>query len=394
MVRLVYTYRGAIFWKMQAGMGDTIFTPAYEVLHKRGVKFKFFHRVEQLSLGPDGKSISSVSISRQAQLKPEVSEYQPFVTVKDLACWPNQPLWEQLVNGEELHKEKVDFENPWDPHPVVDQFTIQAGTDFDLVVIAISKDALYTTTAQLMAASPAWNNMVTQTATVNTIAAQLWFTEDSPTLGWTDPPAVLTGYQRPHSTWCEMSHLLPREDWPADGPKSIAYLCGPVWRPTQEQNPAFVPADDEDYTQQNHIKGMALTREWILAMLGKLYTKAALSVNPSGIDFVYLYDPETTLDNLGRLDYSYVRMNTIPQERYCLTLPGAQAIRMREGRTPFTNLYMAGDAIYTLLGGCVEAAVMSGMLVSRSLTGYPEKIPGYWVKEETAAAEAATATNA
>jgi uncharacterized protein with NAD-binding domain and iron-sulfur cluster len=388
MIRLVYTYRGSIFWKMQAGMGDTIFAPAYEALRKRGVKFKFFHRVMSLTLTPDGKSVASVQMSRQADLKPDVAEYDPFVQVKDLACWPNQPNWDQLVNGDAMKSNRVNMENPWGSWEGVGSVEIQQGTDFDLAVIAISKDALYHATPDLMKASPAWNDMVTGIATVDTIAAQLWFTEDSAALGWTDPPAVLTGYQRPHSTWCEMSHLLPREDWPEDGPKAIAYLCGPIWRPNDAQNPYFVPVDDEDYEEVNANKGQVLTREWILAMMGKLYAKAALPVNPSGIDFKYLYYPKNDRDDLGRLDWSYIRMNVTPQERYVLTLPGTHTVRMREGRTPFDNLYIAGDTVYTLLGGCVEAAVMSGMLVSRTLTGYPEEIPGYLVKKTAASATA------
>jgi hypothetical protein len=108
-------------------------------------------------------------------------------------------------------------------------------------------------------------------------------------------------------------------------------------------------------------------------------------VNPSGIDFIHLYDPDNHPD-LGRLDYNYVRWNATPQERYTISVPGAQEVRMRDAHTPFTNVYAAGDWVYTLLAGCVEAAVMSGMIVSRELTGYPEKIPGYWVSPKTAAA--------
>ena len=37
---------------------------------------------------------------------------------------------------------------------------------------------------------------------------------------------------------------------------------------------------------------------------------------------------------------------------------------------------VAGDWIYTGLGGCVEAAVMSGMMASRALTGAPRTIVG------------------
>ena len=37
LLRIFFTYRGSFAWKMQAGMGDTVFTPFYEVLKKRGV---------------------------------------------------------------------------------------------------------------------------------------------------------------------------------------------------------------------------------------------------------------------------------------------------------------------------------------------------------------------
>src|SRR5262249_38289090 len=48
-----FTYRGAIFYLMQAGMGDTVFAPLYEVLRSRNVKFRFFHRVDALHLSKD-----------------------------------------------------------------------------------------------------------------------------------------------------------------------------------------------------------------------------------------------------------------------------------------------------------------------------------------------------
>src|SRR6185369_8632076 len=52
-LRLVFTYKGAFSYKMQAGMGDTVFGPLYEVLEARGVKFEFFHRVDRLELSED-----------------------------------------------------------------------------------------------------------------------------------------------------------------------------------------------------------------------------------------------------------------------------------------------------------------------------------------------------
>ncbi len=46
--RMFFGYRGSFAYRMQAGMGDTVFAPYYEVLRTRGVKFEFFHRVTDL----------------------------------------------------------------------------------------------------------------------------------------------------------------------------------------------------------------------------------------------------------------------------------------------------------------------------------------------------------
>jgi uncharacterized protein with NAD-binding domain and iron-sulfur cluster len=53
MMRIALNYKGAIMWKMQAGMGDTMFTPYYQVLKARGVKFEFFNKVEEVIADSD-----------------------------------------------------------------------------------------------------------------------------------------------------------------------------------------------------------------------------------------------------------------------------------------------------------------------------------------------------
>jgi hypothetical protein len=66
MARIGLAYKGGIMFKMQAGMGDTIFTPMYQVL-ARGVKFKFFHKVEELV--PGAGDIGSIRMTQQVQLR-------------------------------------------------------------------------------------------------------------------------------------------------------------------------------------------------------------------------------------------------------------------------------------------------------------------------------------
>ncbi len=58
--KMLLEYSGALFWKMQAGMGEVMFAPLYEVLRDRGVEFCFFHRVDALRLSDDGRSIAAI----------------------------------------------------------------------------------------------------------------------------------------------------------------------------------------------------------------------------------------------------------------------------------------------------------------------------------------------
>ncbi len=53
LLRLLFNHAGSILYKMQAGMGDTVFTPFYLALRERGVKFRFFHTVTRLGLSDD-----------------------------------------------------------------------------------------------------------------------------------------------------------------------------------------------------------------------------------------------------------------------------------------------------------------------------------------------------
>ena len=147
LLRLAFSYRGSIMYKMQAGMGDAVFTPLYEALRARGVKFKFFHAVTALRLGKDERGrplsrVDGIELVEQAQLAPGLAEYHPLQGVEGLECWPSAPLWDQLEPSAEGHE----FELVTDP--------LKAGTktlarsrpgedgDFDEVVLAIPVGAL------------------------------------------------------------------------------------------------------------------------------------------------------------------------------------------------------------------------------------------------------------
>ncbi len=67
VIRMAFTYRDAPLWKMNAGMGDVIFTPLYQLLVKNGVCFEFFNRVTSLHLATDGRNIGSIDLDQQVR---------------------------------------------------------------------------------------------------------------------------------------------------------------------------------------------------------------------------------------------------------------------------------------------------------------------------------------
>ena len=223
--KMLLGYSGAPFWKMQAGMGEVIFAPLYEVLRDRGVEFRFFHRVDALRLAADGRSIAAIDLGLQAELADGVDAYDPLFRVKDLPCWPDAPLRAQLRGR--TSSTAWTSSRSGRPGANVGRRTLQAGEDFDTVVFALSLGMVPHVCGELLAASPAWRSMVDHVGVVPTQAFQLWLSEDEQALGWTGPEGVtMSGFVEPFDTWASMSHLLPVEDWPeAAEPRSIAYFC-------------------------------------------------------------------------------------------------------------------------------------------------------------------------
>jgi uncharacterized protein with NAD-binding domain and iron-sulfur cluster len=76
-----------------------------------------------------------------------------------------------------------------------------------------------------------------------------------------------------------------------------------------------------------------------------------------------------------RFEYQFFRANVDPDQRYVLTLPGTNQYRLRSDQSGFANLYLAGDWTRTPFNaGCVEAAVISGLMASRAICGRPTRI--------------------
>lgn len=373
VLRIGFGYKGAVFWKMQAGMGDTVFTPLHKVLEKRGVKFAFFHRVENLGLHETENSIETITVARQATVKAGEFAYDPYVDIADLACWPSVPNYDQLEEGEALRAGNVNLESFWTDWKDVEKKTLVRGVDFDDVVLGISIGSFPYVAPELAARNERWKAMVENVGTVATQAMQLWLTPNLSELGWTMPSPVMDGYADNMNTWADMSHLLPRETFPDGHPVGkVAYYCGPLVGPMPSPTEMDAPKRFYDAVR-------AHGEEWLGKNSGFLWPGAAPHDNPDGLDWAHLVDTSGSI-GVERFDTQFFRANIDPSERYVLSLKGSTAYRLRAGESGFSNLFLTGDWTQNdFNAGCVEATVMSGLLCSNAMTGYPaaEDIVGH-----------------
>lgn len=376
LFRYCFTYRGSFFWKMQAGMGDTVFAPLYTALKAKGVQFKFFHRVQELHLNEAGTAIERISVTRQVDLAPGLAEYQPLVTIKGVPSWPSQPDDTQFdpEQARRLQDSKINLESWWADWEGAETFDLNRETDFDDVIFAMPPSAAKHLTSELAQRSPEWRKMIECLATNQTVAAQLWLDQPLEALGWSDGSTVGTVYANPLNTWANMDQLLKRESWQdtARKPRCLLYFCG-----TTTDAETIPPFSDHDFPQRQEARVKEMAQVWFDANLGPLYPDACLPGTPQ-LDWSRLV-PAAGGEGEGRFDTQYWRINIDPSERYVLSLPDTVQYRPRADSytSVFSNLWLAGDWLRTgLNAGCVEAAVMGGLQASKAMVQWPDSIVG------------------
>lgn len=374
--RILFGYAGAVLYKMRAGMGETVIAPLYEVLRRRGVQFRFFHAVERLELSADRSRIASILLTRQASVRQE--PYRPLVDVQGLPCWPHEPHYDQLVDGDVLRERRIDFENWWTDFPGAGQVRLEEGHDFDIVVLGLSLGSLRDVCAELIAdeTKPAFRTMVENVRTVATQSAQLWMRPDSARFGVeSSQPSIVIPFAQPMDTWADMSHLLTRERWP-DGctPGSLHYLTARLddEEPVPPRGPNEYPA-----RQVARIRNNLIT--WFTQSAGGLWPEATLPDDPQALNPYWLHDPQDR-DGWARLDAQYISPLQNPSNRYVVALPGTTKYRLRPAQSGYGNLVLAGDWTRTSLSfGAVEGAVISGIGAANAIDSATRRPLGDWL---------------
>ena len=343
-LRMFFTYRGAMFWRMRTGMGDAVFAPLYKVLKTRNVKFHFLHSLSDMGFvfGANGER-HVTRLNFDAPATPLADDQ----VLDHFGCWPAA--------------------SPISPGRT--KTPIEAPADFDAVILATGVDDFHEIlkdsgdgTEKFFKHLPAWE-MRGKVQTVATQAAQVWLNRDLERLGWYRGAGIFTAFEAPFETWADMTQTLASEKaWraarkdpagPTDVARTVAYFC------------AVLPESDVRKSKDK----TAIVAD----NLKKLLTEKIKPIWPS-----------TAQGSGGAEPFvikSYVQANFEGSDRYTLSLPGSLSHRISPLDPSVANMAVAGD--WTASGldaGCVEGAVMSGMLAALAITNDQpefETIVGY-----------------
>jgi uncharacterized protein with NAD-binding domain and iron-sulfur cluster len=367
--KMFFEYRGAIFWKMAAGMGDIVFAPLYQVLRRRGVGVEFFHRVDRLELSADRTLIDAVTVGRQVRLASGSEAYEPLMRVGGLPGFPSTPHIDQLEAAADIENQPL--ESHFCTWPDAETRVLRREEDFDVLVLAIPVGMAPIICRELIEDRREWRLMVDHVLTTATQAVQLWLREDEPSLGWRDPGTTVSAYESPFNTWASMPQLIDVERWPdGDRPGSIAYFCGAL--------NASWPPDGPSYVGEQRARVRANAIELVERQLAHLLPGVA-----AGGSFRWdLLCGRDGHRGQGAIDTQLCLANVDPSDRYVQCAPGSDAYRLRADESGYDNLFLAGDWTDNgLNAGCIEAAVISGLQAANAVVGRSRsyRIAGTWL---------------
>jgi uncharacterized protein with NAD-binding domain and iron-sulfur cluster len=319
--------------------------------------------VRSLELTADRSQVERVWVQPQAELA--AGAYAPMDALAGLDYWPNEPYWNQLVGGDALREELRQLDTTLEDESFDSGLPDEAlvlEQDFDYVILAISVESLRNgICAELAddAGNPNFGRMLDNSYTVMTQAFQLWLIRSLNQLGWQwgDDP-VSTAFVEPFDTCSAMDQLLARETMKSAlgvAPKHIAYFCGPLPH-----------ADAPDRQTAN-----ASARKYALDHIIKYLRVFWPNAYPGGqFNWDLLCDHRLNAVGPARFDSQYWRANYSGSERYVSTRAGTVKYRLKPDQSGYDNLLLAGDWTRNGIdGGCVEAAVISGMLAAYALSG-------------------------
>jgi uncharacterized protein with NAD-binding domain and iron-sulfur cluster len=362
-LRMFFTYRGAMFWRMRSGMGDAVFAPLYRVLslgdREHGhatlhpVQFHFQHELTGITLESSdaGPFVSRLVFSAPATSRNAVDP------LDHLGGWPARAPTATAAR----RRRKV----------------LRVEKEFDAVIFAMGLDdfaSLAQPTDQWIAHAPErWRAALrTPGQTVATRSAQVWLKHSLDELGWFRGTGIVSALrsradgEMPFDTWADMTHTLGSErDWRDMGnsgaPRDERTLRVSQLRPdttAQARSVAYFCGVAADGTAKGSRSAQGVTTatvEQAVAAMRHLWPSVPQS--PKRASAAQVAPP-------------HMQVNATGSDRYSLSLPGTIADRISPLDGSVLNATVAGD--WTACGldaGCIEGAVISGRLAAHAITG-------------------------
>ena len=94
LLRLAFSYRGSIMYKMQAGMGDVVFAPLYRC--SGGAASASSSSTPSRRCTPGATAWTASRSCARPSSHTGRGRVRAADKVKALPCWPSEPRWEQL----------------------------------------------------------------------------------------------------------------------------------------------------------------------------------------------------------------------------------------------------------------------------------------------------------
>jgi len=361
LLMILFSSKGSTFWDIRPGLGDAVFSPLYQVLKARGVRFAFFHRVKNLGLCSEKKQIATIEVSRQVAISDIQKEYDPLVRIGNLECWPSEPLWEQIQRGNQL-KQKLNqtgltLESSW-CHQETERLLLRKGKDFDLVVLGIPIAALPAICSELRIHNEAWHTMLDKIKTVQTQNVQLWFNRSHESLGANFTTPSMT-FALPFGSWYDGSFILEFDNHKAPVPKGLSYFTA-----TLPEAPSSIPRDST-FPAAMKARQMKQFRKWLETQAQGLWPEAYDQNGTFYWDWLYDFGETQGPD---RLSNQFGSVNIDPSERYTLSAPGYVSYRLAPSDSKFDNLILTGDWTLNFINaGNFEASLQSGLLAAQAI---------------------------
>ena len=190
-LRMFFSYRGSMFFRMRSGMGDAVFSPLYKVLRegsrRRGdhrpqgaVTFHFLHALSRVELDFEQEDQARVTrLDFTTRGDPAALDAIGRTAALDhFGCWPDD---ERLFADAASKGGK-------------ETSALRADEDFDAVIFAMGVDDFVKVCADGADTKtdlfrlPQWSAMRKHVKTTATKAAQVWLNRDLDELGWRRGP--------------------------------------------------------------------------------------------------------------------------------------------------------------------------------------------------------------